>query len=182
MVVWPMVKFEADDAMATGAARWRDAKGVEQIVICTPDKDLTQCVVGKRVVCWDRRRQRVLDEKGVEEKFGVLPESIPDWLGLVGDAADGIPGIRGWGAKSSSRVLARYRHIENIPEEAFLWEVKVQGAKRLVANLRKPPRGGEALQGCWQRCDRRAPYRGARGSKVEGGAERKVGGALQGAR
>ncbi len=136
IVVWPMVKFEADDAMATGAARWRDAKGVEQVVICTPDKDLTQCVLGKRVVCWDRRRQRVLDEKGVKEKFGVLPESIPDWLGLVGDTADGIPGIRGWGAKSSSRVLARYRHIEDIPEEAFLWKVKVQGAKRLAANLR----------------------------------------------
>jgi 5'-3' exonuclease len=137
MVVWPMVKFEADDALAAGAARWRDAPGVEQIVICSPDKDLTQCVVGKRVVCWDRRRQKWLDEKGVEAKFGVLPESIPDWLGLVGDAADGIPGIPGWGAKSSSRVLARYRHIEEIPEEAFLWDVKVQGAKRLVASLRR---------------------------------------------
>ena len=137
IVVWPMVKFEADDALATAAARWRDSSGVEQIVICSPDKDLAQCVWGRRVVCYDRRRQKLLDEAGVVEKFGVSPESMPDWLGLVGDAADGIPGIPGWGPKSSALLLVRYRHIENIPEEAILWEVKVQGAKRLAASLRR---------------------------------------------
>ena len=136
IVVWPMVKFEADDALATGAARFRDSRKVEQVVICSPDKDLTQCVVGQRVVCHDRRRQKLLDEAGVVSKFGVSPQSIPDWLGLVGDTADGIPGIPGWGAKSSAVLLARYRHIEDIPEEAILWNVKVQGAKRLAASLR----------------------------------------------
>ena len=136
MVSWPMVKFEADDALATAAARWRDSPKVEQIVICSPDKDLAQCVVGQRVVCHDRRRKKVLNEEGVITKFGVSPESIPDWLGLVGDAADGIPGIPGWGAKSSARILARYRHVEDIPEEAFLWDVQVPGAKRLAASLR----------------------------------------------
>jgi 5'-3' exonuclease len=136
IVSWPMVTFEADDALAAAAARFKDAPQVEQVVICSPDKDLAQSVVGKLVVCYDRRRQKLLDERGVEEKFGVSPESIPDWLGLVGDAADGIPGIPGWGAKSSSRILARYRHIEEIPEEAFLWDVSVQGAKRLAASLR----------------------------------------------
>jgi 5'-3' exonuclease len=136
IVVWSMVEFEADDALATGAARWRDSQDVEQIVICSPDKDLAQCVSGRRVVCHDRRRQKLLDEAGVVEKFGVSPESMPDWLGLVGDAADGIPGIPGWGPKSSALLLARYRHIENIPEEAILWGVKVQGAKRLAASLR----------------------------------------------
>lgn len=136
IVVWPMVEFEADDALAAGAARWSDVRQVKQIVICSPDKDLSQCVVDRRVVCYDRRREKLLDEAGVVKKFGVSPESIPDWLGLVGDAADGIPGIPGWGAKSSATLLARYRHIEDIPEEALLWDVKVQGAKRLAANLR----------------------------------------------
>jgi len=136
MVVWRMVEFEADDALATGAARWWEARGVEQIVICSPDKDLSQCVIGDRVVCYDRRRQILRDEAGVVEKFRVSPESIPDWLGLVGDTADGIPGIPGWGPKSSSLLLGRYRHVEAIPEDAMLWGVKVQGAKRLAANLR----------------------------------------------
>ncbi len=93
IVVWPMVEFEADDAMATAASRWRDAPGVEQVVICSPDKDLTQMVTGQRVVCLDRRKNVTIDEAGVREKFGVAPESIPDYLGLVGDSADGIPGI-----------------------------------------------------------------------------------------
>jgi 5'-3' exonuclease len=124
VVVWPMVEFEADDALGTATARFQKNKSVEQIVICSPDKDLAQLVSGKRIVCWDRRREIVLDEKGVMEKFGVRPSSIPDWLALVGDSADGYPGIPGWGAKSSSAVLARYEHLESIPVEAGKWKLK----------------------------------------------------------
>ena len=124
MVVWPMVEFEADDALATATARFKKDKSVEQVVICSPDKDLAQLVTGKQIVCWDRRREIVLDEKGVVEKFGVSPESIPDWLALVGDAADGYPGIPGWGAKSTSAVISRYEHIESIPADAGKWKVK----------------------------------------------------------
>jgi 5'-3' exonuclease len=124
MVVWPMVEFEADDALATATARFKKNKSVEQVVICSPDKDLAQLVTGKQIVCWDRRREIVLDEKGVVEKFGVSPESIPDWLALVGDAADGYPGIPGWGAKSSSAVLSKFKHIESIPDDAGKWKIK----------------------------------------------------------
>jgi 5'-3' exonuclease len=124
LMVWPMVKFEADDAIATAAARFKKVKSIEQIVICSVDKDLTQMVEGERVVCWDRRREIVLDEKGVIEKFGVHPESIPDYLGLVGDAADGYPGIPGWGAKSTAAVLAKFKHIESIPDDAGKWQLK----------------------------------------------------------
>src|SRR5512140_3727404 len=116
LVVWPMVEFEADDAMATATARFKNLKSVEQILLCSADKDLAQMVSGTRIVCWDRRREIVLDEKGVSAKFGVRPESIPDWLALVGDSADGYPGIPGWGAKSAAAVLARYEHLEAIPE------------------------------------------------------------------
>jgi 5'-3' exonuclease len=130
-----MVEFEADDALATAAARWRDAPEVVQVVICSPDKDLTQMVVGSRVVSLDRLRGILLDETGVQEKFGVLPESIPDYLALVGDAADGIPGVRRWGAKSAAAVLTRYRHIEEIPQNVGLWDVAVRGAKSLAASL-----------------------------------------------
>jgi len=135
IVVWPMVEFEADDALATAVARFRDDATVDQIVICSPDKDLMQLVSGTRVVCWDRRRDIVIDEAGVLEKYGVRPESIPDWLALVGDSADGIPGIAGWGAKSSTAVLAHYKHIEQIPADPGQWEVSVRGAKRLADNL-----------------------------------------------
>jgi 5'-3' exonuclease len=124
MVVWPMVEFEADDALATATARFKKNKSVEQVVICSPDKDLAQLVTGKQIVCWDRRREIVLDEKGVVEKFGVSPESIPDWLALVGDAADGYPGIPGWGAKSTSAVLSKFKHIESIPDDAGKWKIK----------------------------------------------------------
>ncbi|HTP09658.1 MAG TPA: 5'-3' exonuclease H3TH domain-containing protein, partial [Anaerolineae bacterium] len=124
VVVWPMVKFEADDALATAVARFNKSKRVEQIVICSPDKDLTQLVEGERIVCWDRRRDIVLDERGVIEKFGVKPKSIPDWLGLVGDSADGFPGIPGWGAKSASSVLARFEHMESIPDDPTQWSLK----------------------------------------------------------
>ena len=120
IVVWPMTEFEADDALASAVAKWSDTSELEQIVICSPDKDLAQMVTGQDVVCWDRRRGLILDESGVEDKFGVYPESIPDYLALVGDAADGIPGIPKWGAKSSGTVLNRYRHLEFIPGDSSL--------------------------------------------------------------
>jgi 5'-3' exonuclease len=135
MVVWPMVEYEADDALATGAALWAEAPDVEQILLCTPDKDLAQCVRGHRVVCLDRRHQRLLDEAGVVAKFGVTPASIPDWLALVGDQADGIPGLPGWGPKTAATVLARYGRLEGIPEEASRWEVDVRGAPGLARVL-----------------------------------------------
>ena len=135
VVVWPMVAFEADDALATAAQRWRDAPGVEQVVICSPDKDLAQCVVGKQVVCRDRQRRVDRDEAGVVARFGVGPASIPDWLALVGDSADGIPGIRGWGEKSAAAVLARYARLETIPDDPALWQVAVRGRERLAATL-----------------------------------------------
>ena len=135
IVVWSMVEFEADDGLATGAARFRDAPGVEQVIICSPDKDLSQCVVESRVICRDRRRGIDRNEADVLERFGVPPSSIPDWLGLVGDAADGIPGIPGWGAKSTSTVLGHYKTIEAIPDSAASWAVKVRGRDRLAASL-----------------------------------------------
>ena len=135
IVVWPMVEFEADDALATAAARFRDEPGVEQVVICSPDKDLTQCVVGSRVVCRDRRRRIDRDEDGVVARFGVRPSSIPDWLALVGDTADGIPGVPGWGEKSAAAVLASYRRLEAIPDAAARWTVEVRGRDRLASSL-----------------------------------------------
>src|SRR5829696_6043764 len=122
-VVWPMVEFEADDAIATAANRFKKTKSVEQIVVCSPDKDLSQLVSGDRIVCWDRRREIVINEAGVIEKFGVSPQSIPDYLGLVGDAADGFPGIQGWGAKSTAAVLAQYKNLDSIPKDAVKWKV-----------------------------------------------------------
>jgi 5'-3' exonuclease len=135
VVVWPMVEFEADDALATAASRFKDAPGVEQVVICSPDKDLAQMVSGAKVVCWDRRRDIVLDEQGVIAKFGVPPASIPDWLALVGDAADGFPGIPGWGAKSAAAVLARFGHLEAIPGGAGELGLPLARAARLVESL-----------------------------------------------
>jgi len=133
VVVWPMVEFEADDALAAATSRLGEA--VEQVVICTPDKDLAQCVSGTRIVQRDRRRRITYDEAGVREKFGVSPASIPDWLALVGDAADGYPGLRGWGAKSAATVLARWSHLEAIPPDPATWEVSPRGAMRLAATL-----------------------------------------------
>lgn len=135
MVVWPMIEQEADDGMAAAATLAAADPRVEQVVICTPDKDLSQCVMGSRVVQLDRRKREVRDEAGVVEKFGVLPASIPDYLALVGDSADGFPGIAGWGAKSTGLVLARYGHIEAIPRDPADWDVQVRGAARLSANL-----------------------------------------------
>jgi 5'-3' exonuclease len=135
LVVWPMSEFEADDALATAAARFKNAKDVKQVVICSPDKDLAQSVRGKKVVCWDRRREIVYDEKGVVQKFGVHPESMPDWLALVGDAADGYPGIKGWGEKSATAVLSRYKHLESIPQDHKKWKLTVSRAQSLSENL-----------------------------------------------
>jgi 5'-3' exonuclease len=123
VVVWPMVEFEADDALATAAARFKKTKSVEQILICSPDKDLAQLVSGDRIVCWDRRREIIINETGVLDKYGVLPQSIPDWLALVGDSADGYPGIPGWGAKSTAVVLSQYQHLEKIPDNPAKWQV-----------------------------------------------------------
>jgi len=132
IVVWPMVEFEADDALAAGAlAAARDSR-VERVIICTPDKDLAQSVHGTRIVQLNRRTQVVLDEAGVIQKFGVPPSSIPDYLALVGDSADGYPGLKGWGAKSSSVILAKFAHLESIPSDFREWQVKVTGASALA--------------------------------------------------
>ena len=135
VVVWPMVEFEADDALAAGAAAAaRDAR-VERVIICTPDKDLAQCVRGTRVVQLNRRTRVTCDEAGVIQKFGVPPESIPDYLALVGDSADGYPGLPGWGAKSSAAVLAKFGHLEAIPADGRDWRVNVANASVLSATL-----------------------------------------------
>lgn len=135
LVIWPQVKFEADDAIAAAVAKFKKSKSVEQIVICSVDKDLTQMVDGTRVVCWDRRREITLDEKGVVGKFSVSPESIPDYLALVGDSADGYPGIQGWGAKSTAAVLAKFKHIESIPKDPKKLPLGLGRATTLVENL-----------------------------------------------
>jgi 5'-3' exonuclease len=135
VVVLPMVEFEADDGLAAGAAKAAADARVDRVLICTPDKDLAQCVSGSRVVQYDRRANVVRDEAGVVEKFGVPPASIPDYLGLVGDAADGYPGLPGWGAKSASAVLARFGRLERIPERAADWGLTVRAGAKLAATL-----------------------------------------------
>ena len=135
VVVWAMEEFEADDALAAAARVAADSRAVEQVIICTPDKDLSQCVKGQRVVQLDRRKRELRDEKGVIARFGVGPASIPDYLALVGDSADGFPGIPGWGEKASGAVLGRYAHLERIPVSHTQWEVAVRGAARLAAAL-----------------------------------------------
>ena len=137
MIVWSMIEFEADDALATAAARWESAPGVDRIVICTPDKDVAQCVRDTRVVAYDRLRRRMLDHDGVIAKFGVPPASIPDWLALVGDSADGYPGVPRWGAKSAASVLAAYGHIEAIPDDDRMWRITIRGAAALADSLRE---------------------------------------------
>ena len=135
VVVWAMVEFEADDAMAAAAAMAAADARVEQVIVCTPDKDLAQCVRDDRIVQLDRRTREIRNEAGVQQKFGVLPASIPDWLALVGDSADGFPGLPGWGARSAATVLARYQHLEQIPKAAERWNVSMRGAARLAAAL-----------------------------------------------
>jgi 5'-3' exonuclease len=135
VVVWPMVEFEADDALAAAVAVAAADARVDQVVVCTPDKDLAQCVSGDRVVQLDRRTRETRDEAGVRQKFGVPPASIPDWLALVGDSADGYPGLPGWGARSAATILARYGRLEDIPKLAMEWDVSVRGALRLATTL-----------------------------------------------
>jgi 5'-3' exonuclease len=137
VVVWPMVEVEADDALASAAAVAAADPRVEQVVICTPDKDLGQCVRGARVVQLDRRRQVVYDEAAVAAKFGVGPASIPDYLALVGDSADGYPGLPGWGSRSAAAVLAHYGAIEQVPDAAGQWAVAVRNRPALAATLRQ---------------------------------------------
>ena len=146
IAVWPMVEHEADDGLASGAAMAAADERVVEVRICTPDKDLAQCVDagrGGRIVQVDRRRGVRWDADGIREKFGVEPESIPDYLALVGDSADGFPGLRGWGAKSAAAVLAHYVHLEDIPDEPWKWKVKVRSRDRLAATLRE---GREAAE------------------------------------
>ena len=133
IVVWSMDEYEADDALATAARRWRD--DVDQVRILTPDKDLGQCVVGDRVVQVDRIRRRVIDEDGVRERNGVAPASIPDWLALVGDTADGIPGVPGFGARTAATLLSHYGTVDAIPKDPSRWAVRVRGAARLADTL-----------------------------------------------
>jgi 5'-3' exonuclease len=135
--VWAMVEYEADDALAAAATVADADRIVDRVVICTPDKDLAQCVVGDRVVQMDRRKDIVRDEAGVIEKFGVRPASIPDYLALVGDSADGFPGLAGWGAKSASAVLARFEHLENIPADSTEWNLNIRNAGRLSLALKE---------------------------------------------
>jgi 5'-3' exonuclease len=134
VTVWPMVDLEADDGLASAAALAAADPRVEQVVICTPDKDLGQCVGGV-IVQLDRRQNKLIDTRGVVEKFGVAAGSIPDWLALVGDSADGFPGLPGFGAKSAAALLARYQHLEDIPSDAADWDVPVRGAAKLAATL-----------------------------------------------
>ena len=135
VMVWPMVYFEADDALASAAAKSAKDERVGRVLICTPDKDLGQCVVGSRVVQLDRRQNILRGEAGVVEKFGVKPESIPDYLAVVGDSADGFPGVRGWGAKAAASVLSRYPHLENIPKDWRTWDPAIGRARALSESL-----------------------------------------------
>jgi 5'-3' exonuclease len=137
VAVWPMIEYEADDALAAAAAKAADDPRVTRVVICTPDKDLAQCVRGTRVVQMDRRRRTIRDEAGVVARFGVAPASIPDYLALVGDTADGYPGLPGWGAKSAAAVLAKYGHLESIPADAATWGVNAARAGALAATLER---------------------------------------------
>jgi 5'-3' exonuclease len=145
MVIWPMVEFEADDALASAVRRFKKLSSVDQVLLCSPDKDLAQLVEGQRIVCWDRRREIILDEAGVVAKFGVPPESIPDWLALVGDAADGYPGIPGWGAKTAAAVLSIYKHIESIPDDPARWEAAAATPGRALRLAEALKAGREAV-------------------------------------
>ena len=135
VTVWPMVEYEADDALASAAAKGARDERVSQVIICTPDKDLAQCVTGSRVVQLDRRRAILRDEAGVVEKWGVKPESIPDYLAVVGDSADGYPGLAGWGPKAAALTLARYTHLEDVPRDWREWPASLRGAQRLAGVL-----------------------------------------------
>ena len=137
LVVWPMVEFEADDAIATAAHRLAGDPAVERVLITAVDKDMCQCVTGTRVVCWDRFKDQTLDEAAVIAKHGVAPASIPDLLALVGDTADGIPGLEGWGKSSAGKLLTAYGHIPDIPDDHVRWKVALRGADRIARTLRE---------------------------------------------
>ena len=137
MMVWPMVEFEADDAIATAAAKLATDATVERVLITAVDKDMCQCVSGTRVVCWDRFKNETLDEPAVIAKHGVPPASIPDMLALVGDTADGIPGLAGWGKSSAAKVLSVYGHLDRIPDDPKQWTLQIRGADRLATALRE---------------------------------------------
>ena len=157
--LWPMVAFEADDAIATAVARWADDPAVEQVVICSPDKDMAQCVRDERVVLLDRRRRITYDEDGVDREVGRPPASIPDLLALVGDAADGYPGLPGWGAKSAAAVLRRYGSLEAIPARASDWDVPVRAAADARRDAPRPARRGVPVPDAGPPPDRRAAAR-----------------------
>ena len=135
VVVWPMVEFEADDALASAAAKAAQDQSVQQVIICTPDKDLGQCVVGTRVVQLDRRQNIVRDEVGVIAKFGVKPQSIPDYLAVVGDSADGFPGVAGWGPRAAGLAFSQYPHLEEIPKDWRQWHASIRKARTLAESL-----------------------------------------------
>jgi 5'-3' exonuclease len=137
VVVWPMVELEADDALAGAAVSLSKLRKVSRVYICTPDKDLAQCIRDDRVVQLDRRSRQVRNEDGVREKFGVAPASIPDYLALVGDTADGYPGLAGWGEKSAGAIIGSYRHLEAVPQSAMDWKIKVRSADRLAETLQE---------------------------------------------
>ncbi len=143
VAVWPEIELEADDGLASAAAVASSDERVERVFICTPDKDLAQCVCDPVVAMLDRRKGQLLDEAGVRGKYGVAPASIPDWLALVGDSADGFPGLPGWGAKSAAAVLSRYEHVALIPDNARDWDIEVRGAARLAATLAEQRRDAE---------------------------------------
>jgi 5'-3' exonuclease len=146
LVIWPMVEFEADDAIASAVARFSSDKSIKQIVIGSPDKDLAQLVRRNRIVCWDRRRELIIGEEQVVERYGVHPESIADWLALVGDSADGYPGIKGWGAKTAATVLAKFKHIEAIPLDPKKWRLESIGAGRAASLAASLVDGQEQLR------------------------------------
>jgi 5'-3' exonuclease len=146
ILVWPMVQFEADDALAAAAAVADRDERVGRVIICTPDKDLAQCVRGTRVVQLNRRTRVTIDEAGVIQKYGVVPASIPDYLALVGDAADGYPGLRGWGAKSSAAVLAKFGHLESIPPDWRDWHVNVVNASALAGTLSRDRKNAQLFR------------------------------------
>jgi 5'-3' exonuclease len=135
VLVWPMIEFEADDALAAAAVKAARDPSVDRVLICTPDKDLGQCVSGSKIVQLDRRKNLILDEAGITAKFGVPPASIPDYLALVGDSADGFPGVPGWGKKAASSVLSHYGHIENIPKNSADWPSSIRSARTLAQSL-----------------------------------------------
>ncbi len=167
VVVWPMIEWEADDALGTAAARWAEDPAVERVVIMTPDKDMGQCVrEDGRVVQFDRRQQRLIDADEVRAHFGVSPESIPDYLALVGNSSDGYPGIPGWGKNSAGAVLTRYGHLEEIPASAAAWDVSVRGGASLAASLRDHLADADALPRAGDAGHGRAAAREARRSEV----------------